>query len=286
MRVLIVGADGMLAREIIRQWEERHELISLPFAELDISRLDDVRRAVEQAGPDLVINGAAYNFVDDAETHLEDAYRANALGPRNLAVACEEAGATLVHFSTDFVFDGKARRPYVEYDSIGPLGVYARSKAAGEAAVRDHIERFYLVRLAWLVGNGGNNFVATMLRLGRERGVVKVVNDQVGTPTFCTDVAHALEPLVLSKQFGLYHMTGRGECSWHDFAVEIFRLAGRRCAEFAAVRVEPTTTAALGRPAPRPAYSALRNLMLELSLGDPMPPWQESLEAYLAARKA
>ena len=169
MKVMVVGADGKLAGEIIRQWCARHQIAKYEFRDLDISRLEDVREAVGVVKPDVVLNGAAYNLVDDAETHVEDAYRANVLGPRNIAIAADEAGATLVHFSTDFVFDGKATRPYVEYNPVGPLGVYARSKVAGEQAVREHTNRFILVRVAWLIGHGGGNFVETMLKVGKER---------------------------------------------------------------------------------------------------------------------
>jgi dTDP-4-dehydrorhamnose reductase len=277
MRVLIVGAGGMLARELNRQWSASHEVIALPRADLDISQLDDVRRAVRGRGLTHVVNCAAYNRVDDAETHVEDAYRVNAVGPKNLAIAAEESGIPLVHFSTDYVFDGTQTIPYVEYDATNPLGVYARSKAAGEVAVREHCHRFFIVRVAWLVGHEGKNFVSTMLHIGQEKGAVSVVTDQIGTPTFCADVVRNLGSVLASGAFGLYHMTGNGSCSWFAFAEEIFRQAR------ISARVEPTTVAAYGRPAPRPACTILRNLMLELTIGDRMPDWRESLKEYLTS---
>ena len=278
VKIMIVGSGGMLARELARQWSSRHELIALTRQELDVSALEDVRGAVRSHAPDVVVNCAAYNRVDDAETHVEDAYRVNALGPRNLAIAAEEQNAALVHFSTDYVFDGKKTTPYLEYDAVNPLGVYARSKVAGETAVRDHCTRFFLVRVAWLVGHGGRNFVEAMLHAAREKGAVSVVTDQVGTPTFCADVARALHTLLETRAFGLYHMTGNGSCSWFEFAEEIFRQADLN------VSVTPTTMSAYARPAPRPASTILRNLMLELTVGDTMPPWQESLRQYLSTR--
>lgn len=281
MKVMITGAGGMLARELVRQWTGRHEIVPLPHPELDITDFSAVRRAVDGIRPDTVVNCAAYNRVDDAETHLELAYRVNAKGPKHLAIAAEERRIPLVHFSTDYVFDGTAARPYCEYDPVNPINVYGRSKAAGETAVRDHTDRFYLVRVAWLTGYGGKNFVETMLRRGRESGTVAVVTDQIGCPTFCLDVARTLLPLIESGEFGTYHMTGNGQCSWFEFAVEIFKRAN-----MPEVAVEPTTLAALGRPASRPKYAVLRNLMLELGIGDLMPRWQESLSEYLAGREA
>ena len=281
MKIMLVGAGGMLATELVKQWSARHEMHPLSIADLDITRFPGVRQAVRSLKPGIIVNCAAYNAVDDAETQIEEAYRANCVGPRNLAVCAEEANVPLVHFSTDYVFDGRVTRPYVEYDAPNPLGVYGKSKAAGERAVRDHSSRWFIVRLAWLVGHAGRNFVETMLHVGKEKGSVAVVTDQVGCPTFCADVARNLELLIASGEFGLYHMTGNGECSWHEFAMEIFRQAG-----MPHVRVEETTMAAYGRPAPRPAYAVLRNLMLELGVGDLMPFWKESLREYLAGRNS
>lgn len=278
MKIMIVGAGGMLAREIARQWSEKHDLCTFARLDLDVSRLADVRAAFRAHTPDVLVNCAAYNRVDDAETHIEDAFRVNAVGPRNLAIGASETGASLVHFSTDYVFDGAQAAPYVEYDRTNPLGVYARSKAAGEAAVRDHCSRFHIIRVAWLVGHGGRNFVESMLHVAKEKGAVSVVTDQIGTPTFCADVARTLHNVVEAGAFGLYHMTGNGSCSWFEFAEEIFRQAG------VTVPINPTTMAAYGRPAPRPASTVLRNLMLELTVGDTMPPWRESLKEYLSSQ--
>lgn len=279
MKIFITGAHGMLGSELTRHWSDAHEVVAAGSSDLDVTRLADVRRVITAEAPDLVVNCAAYNAVDDAETRVEGAFLVNALGPKNLACATADAGIPLVHFSTDYVFDGRANRPYTEYDPSGPLSVYARSKAAGEQAVRDHTGAFFLLRLSWLVGRSGSYFVETMLRLGRERGSVSVVNDQTGSPTFCADIGPVLDRLIDSRQYGTFHCTGQGPATWHDFAVEIFQQAKLD------VRVEPVTTEEFRRPAPRPAYSYLRNLMLELTFGtDPMPPWQESLARYLRDR--
>jgi len=225
------------------------------------------------------VNCAAYNRVDDAEKEIEAAFRANALGPRNLAIVSEESGIPLVHFSTDYVFDGTSESPLLEYDATNPRSVYGRSKVAGEQAVIQHASQFYLVRVAWLIGHGGNNFVETMLGVGAKRDRLTVVDDQTGSPTFCEDVVKGVERLIEGADYGIYHMTGNGQCTWCEFAREIFRQAG-----MTGVTVDPVTTEEFGSVAPRPRYSVLRNLMLEVSVGDHMPEWQDGLARYLVRR--
>ena len=281
MKALIAGAGGMLSSEFVRQWSERHELVPLTIDDLDICDEAAVQAALRNHAPDVVVNCSAYNAVDDAEQAENEAFAVNAEGVGNLAAASSESGVPLVHFSTDYVFDGTAGRPYTEHDAVNPLGAYARSKAAGERAVREHAGRYIIARLAWLIGQDGKNFVETMLRLASEGGSVRVVNDQTGSPTFCADVVPVIEKLLLSGCAGTFHMTGRSACTWYEFAVEIFRQAGHDPS-----KVAPVTTAEYPRPAPRPASSYLCNLMLEEKLGaDPMPDWRESLGRYLASRE-
>ena len=273
----------MLSGEFVRQWSERHVLVPLTIDDLDICDEAAVRLALRAHAPDVVINCAAYNAVDAAEESEDaaaEAFAVNAEGVGNIAAASSETGVPLVHFSTDYVFDGTAGHPYTEHDAVNPLGAYARSKAAGERAVREHAGRYIIARLSWLIGHDGPNFVETMLRLAAQGDPVRVVNDQTGSPTFCADVVPVIEKLVTLGHPGIYHMTGRSACTWYDFAQEIFRQAG-----FDPPVVAPVTTAEFARPAPRPASSYLRNLMLEEKLGaDPMPDWREGLARYLASR--
>jgi len=280
MKILITGARGMLAHDLVRVWRDRHELILTDRDELDIADFDAVRAMVSAQRVEMMVNCAAYNAVDDAETNLEAAFRVNTLGPKNLAIVAADANIPLVHFSTDYVFDGSATEPYIEFDAVHPIGVYARSKAAGEDVVRRHCPTHYILRLSWLIGHGGRNFVETMLRLASEKTTIRVVNDQTGSPTFCADVARVVDQLIATGHYGTYHATGQEPCTWYDFANEIFRQTG-----LSGVKIVPQSTDEAGRPAPRPRYSYLRNLMLELQYGsDPMPSWKASLARYLSER--
>jgi dTDP-4-dehydrorhamnose reductase len=238
--------------------------VALPRAELDVTDRAAVRDAI---GPDdLVFNCAAWTDVDRAERHEEDATRTNADGARNVA----EAAGTVVYVSTDYVFDGSKREPYVESDPVGPLSAYGRSKLEGELATAEVNPRHFIVRSSWLFGTGGRNFVETMLRAGPE---VRVVDDQVGCPTFTGHLAEALVRLAATDDYGVHHMAASGSCSWFDFAREIFARAGLD------TRVTPCSTADFPRPAPRPAYS-----VLESERGHSLPHWGEGLDAYLGVR--
>jgi dTDP-4-dehydrorhamnose reductase len=231
-----------------------------------------------------VINAAAYNFVDRAEDERDRASAVNALGPRHLAESCASLDIPLDHVSTDYVFgqDAGRRIPYSEADHPGPLSEYARSKLAGENSVRDVCPKHFIVRTCGLYGRasspGKGNFVETMLRLGRERGAVSVVDDQWCTPTSAVDLADAIAGLIATDNYGLYHATNAGSTTWCGFATEIFRLAGL------AVDVKPITTAQFGARAGRPAYSVLDSSKLAATIGRPMRPWQEALADYLRSR--
>lgn len=239
-----------------------------------------MRAALEAHQPQLVINASAYNRVDDAESNPEVALAVNALGPRNLALECEALGATLVHISTDYVFSGAGHgrgSPYTEAEPVDPVSAYGLSKAAGEMFVRAHCSRYYVVRVSGLYGEGGN-FVRTMLRLAGDGRPLRVVDDQVVTPTSASALSRQLELLCRSDAYGTYHATCQGECSWYEFAAEILRQAGVRA------DLRPQTTAESGRPARRPTYSALANRGLGALGIDRMPAWQAALSEYLAAR--
>jgi dTDP-4-dehydrorhamnose reductase len=288
LRLLVTGAAGMLGRDVARAAARGgHELIELTHGELDISDRAAVALALDGAtrgasALDGVINCAAWTDVDGAESQRKQAFAVNADGARNLAQAAARHEVPLVHVCTDYVFDGVAPldgrgapRAYVESDHTGPRTVYGESKLVGEQAVLDASPRNVVARSSWLFGVDGNNFVATMLRLGTERDAVAVVTDQVGCPTWTGHLAPALIGLVERGVSGLAHVAGGGHVSWNGFAQEIFRQAEVSC------RVDPATTAEMARPAPRPAWSALASERDDLL---PLPDWRDGLAGYLAAR--
>ncbi len=283
MRILLTGAGGQLAHDL-KACLGGETLVALTRAELDITNAPAVRAALERHRPDCLINTAAYNRVDDAEAEPAAAFAANAGGVENLARAAATAGAVLVHFSTDYVFDGSKRAPYVETDAPNPLSLYARSKRAGEEAVQRYCEKYFLLRTCGLYGAAGNrskggNFVERMLRLAAEGKPLHVVNDQVLTPTSTRDLAEKLLPLLRTRRYGLYHMTNTGECSWYDFAREIFRLAG------VPAELEAVSTAAFAARARRPPYSVLDNAAYRAAGFPDFRPWQEALADYLKQRR-
>lgn len=286
MRVLVTGATGMLGVDVCAAARRLgHEPIAASRAQLDVTDAGAVDAAVRGTGaagsdaPAAVINCAAYTDVDGAESHPEEAHAVNAAAAGALAQAAAAAGVPFLHVSTDYVFGGEPQRggegsprPYVESDVPDPRGVYALSKAAGEELVLAASDRHLVVRTAWLFGVAGRSFPATMLALARERGCVEVVDDQIGSPTWTGHLAPALIALLESGASGLAHVAGAGEVSWRGLAQELFSQRRLTC------EVKPTTTAALGRPAPRPAYSALAS---ERPDAPALPPWQEGVAAYL-----
>jgi dTDP-4-dehydrorhamnose reductase len=279
VRVVVTGAAGMLGREVTAACHARdHEVVALAHAALDITRPAAVDGAMSRYRPDAVVNCAAFTDVDGAEDDEAGAMRINDEGAALLAAAAASVGAKVLYPSSDYVFDGSARQPYVESDLPSPVSAYGRSKQAGETSVAVANPRHFVARSAWLFGLGGKNFVETMLRLGREQSEVMVVSDQVGCPTYTAHLAASIAELVESDAYGIHHLAGGGECSWFEFAREIFRRAG---VEF---RVRACTTAEMPRPAPRPAYSVLRSERHEG--GTTLPPWEEGLDRYLAERKA
>ena len=287
MRLLVSGARGMLGADVMRAGERAgHSLTGLSHAALDITDAGAVDAAFASARPDAAINCAAWTDVDGAQEHHDEALRVNAGGAGNVARAAAAAGAALVHVSTDYVFAGVApldaagrARPYVESDPTGPQSVYGATKLEGESQVLAASPRHCVVRSAWLFGLGGRNFVATMLRLASEQehrpASVRVVTDQVGSPTWTGHLAPALVGLLERQVSGVVHLAGAGAVSWHGFAVEIFRQADVECTVLAATSEE------IARPAPRPAWSALASERDDVL---PMPDWRDGLASYLAAR--
>ncbi len=288
MRLLLVGANGMLGHDVARAGARAgHELVGVDLPEIDITDVGAckglfARMLGEPGGLDGAVNCAAWTDVDGAQSSPEGARAVNADGAGNLARAAADIAVPLVHVSTDYVFDGVAPldvsgrpRPYVESDPTGPRSVYGETKLEGEQRVLAASPKHAVVRTAWLYGVDGKNFVATMLGLAREREAVRVVTDQIGSPTWSGHLAPALLGLLERGVAGLVHMTGAGQVSWNGFAVEIFRQADLSC------RVEPATSDQMARPAPRPAWSALESERADVL---PMPPWQDGLAGYLAAR--
>lgn len=275
MKILVTGANGQLGREIARQGTA-HELILTDVHSLDIGNGTAVRDCFRATKPDAVVHCAAYTNVDGAESDEDNAFRVNAIGAQNIAAGCLETGARLAYISTDYVFDGENEAAYREFDVTNPQTVYGRTKWQGEELVRQILGRHYILRTAWLYGEG-NNFVRTMLKLAEEQPSLRVVCDQIGTPTSTVDLAAAVFRLLASDSYGTYHATCQGQCSWYDFACEIFRQTGRN------ISVMPVKTAEFPRPAKRPAHSVLDNHMLRMTVGDPMREWKKALKEYLAA---
>ncbi len=292
MKILITGANGQLGHELQRCLHNgRSEIGALPQAflhpqviavdvdELDITNLEAVMEFAAQEKPQVIFNCAAYTNVDKCETERDTAFAVNALGPRNLAIAARQCGAKLVHVSTDYVFAGDGEEPYSEWDACMPRTAYGASKLLGEQYVREQCPQSFIVRTAWLYGYDGGNFVKTMMRVGKERGALRVVSDQRGNPTNAADLAHHILKIAATQEYGIYHCTGKGECSWYDFACEIIRLAGIDAT------VTPCTTQEYAQTtpgaAPRPAYSSLEHQMLRCTVGDEMRPWEEALSAFM-----
>jgi dTDP-4-dehydrorhamnose reductase len=276
MRLLVTGAGGMLGQDLVHAARAAgHDPVAPSRAQLDVTVRAAIAAAVAHAAPDAIVNCAAWTDVDGAESERAAASAVNGAGAGHVAVAAADAGASLVHVSTDYVFDGRAHEAYRESAPTGPLSAYGATKLEGEQAVERAGGEHTIARSSWLFGAGGPNFVETMLRLGAERDAVSVVTDQVGCPTFTGHLAEALVAIAAEGPRGLVHVAGAGSCSWHDFAVEIFAQAGVDC------RVDPATTAEMARPAPRPAFSVLAS---ERADAPRLPDWREGLAAYLAAR--
>jgi dTDP-4-dehydrorhamnose reductase len=276
MRLLVTGAAGMLGSDVVDAAHAAdHDVVALARGELDITDTAAVHDAVASAAPDVVINCAAWTDVDGAESNPREAHAINGAGAGNVAAAAERAGAWVIQISTDYVFDGSKREPYLESDPVGPQTVYGDSKLAGEREVASRCpERHTIVRTSWLFGARGHCFPATILRLATERDELGVVHDQVGCPTFTGHLADALVTLSAGPPLGVLHLAGAGACSWFELAGEVVRSAGVAC------ELKPLTSAEFPRPAPRPAYSVLAS---ELADAPRLPHWREGVAEYMAA---
>jgi len=281
--ILVVGAKGMLGCDVVSvlnndPWQtniESCQIHSVDREEIDITKTASVKNCFDSTQPQLVINCAAYTDVDSCETHRDTALAVNGDGAGNLARACRDHNAKLVHISTDFVFDGKTDTPYLPDDPPGPLSVYGESKLAGETAVRQNLEDHIILRISWLFGKHGKNFVSTIRRLARERESLEVVNDQVGSPTYAADLAQAILHLVEVDAVGIFHFCNEGICSWYDFAGAIVRQSNLP------VDVRPVGSDRFPRAARRPAWSVLDTGKYQKATRQTIRPWQEALADYL-----
>lgn len=289
MKILITGSKGQLGNELqdiinkgyaeigqVSETIKNSEVIALDVDKLDITKLDEVRLTLTDLKPDVVINCAAATNVDGCESNEDFAFKVNSLGPRNLAMICEEISAKLVQVSTDYVFSGIGEKPLTEYDLTAPYSVYGKTKLLGENYVREFCSKYFIVRTAWLYGYVGHNFVYTMRRLGKEKDSINVVNDQRGNPTHANDLAYHILKLIETEEYGVYHCTGKGECSWYDFAKTIIELSGEKCI------VNPCTSDEYKTPAKRPEYSSLDNMMLRNTVGDEMRDWKDAIKSFIS----
>lgn len=276
MKIVITGAKGQLGLELSRQLEYKndYEVLATHRDTLNIIDMDNVNQFILSNKPDVVVNCAAHTAVDLCEEDVENTYKINTLGPRNLSIACEKIGAKFVQVSTDYVFDGNSREPYKENNKTNPNSVYGKSKLMGEQFTKEFCSRYFIVRTAWLYGEG-NNFVRTMLKLAENNNELNVVNDQYGSPTSTVDLAKAIIALINTEYYGVYHGTCEGQCSWYEFAKKIFELSDID------IKVNPVTSDEFKRLAPRPTYSVLDNFMLKLVGLNSFRNWEDSLSEYL-----
>lgn len=295
-KVLIIGSSGMLGTDLSQELRHDYDVFGADivrrasfairgFYKLDITKKQNVSAVIKNLNPDIVIHIAAMTDVDGCELDPRKAYRINSEGTKNVALACKAIGATLIYISTDFVFDGKRKNPYKEADKTNPLSVYADSKLRGERAVKKSLKNYYILRTSWLYGEHGKNFVDTILKIAKKEKVLKVVNDQVGSPTYTKDLAKAIHVLldkvfVRCTQYGTYHISNSGCVSWYDYAKEILKLSKSQ------TKVVPISSKELDRPAKRPKMSVLDNSKFIKFTGCKMRNWQEALRDYIVIVRA
>lgn len=275
-RVLITGAKGMLGLDLIDVFRKFYDVYGRDIDDFDITRDEETIDAIRRIRPDIVIHAAAYTEVDGCESHIELAHSVNGGGTKNVASACRELGSKMVYISTDYVFDGRKSGAYSEEDPTCPINTYGRSKLEGERWVHTMVSQFIIVRTAWLFGRGGKNFVKTILKLAKERKVLSVVADQIGSPTYTVDLSRAIYVLMEEERRGIYHITNGETCSWYEYAREILAMSG-----LDNIPVHPISSDQLNRAAERPNNSVLDCGKFEGETGYRMRPWREALRDYL-----
>lgn len=273
MKILITGSSGMLGSDLVDILSRRHEVVT--SGSLDIRDLEGVMELLRETRPDAVVHAAAFTDVDCAETERDTAYQVNVLGTRNIAAAASAVGSSILYISTDYVFDGEKGDGYLEFDEPNPLNFYGKTKYLGEVSVRQLSERFYIVRTSWLFGRNGRNFVETMVELAERGHEISVVDDQYGSPTYTRDLAAAIGNLLERPAYGVYHLTNSGQCSWYEFAIDIFNELGME------VCLKPVKSHEFPRPARRPSFSVLRNYNWSMEGFKPLRNYRDALRDYL-----
>lgn len=276
MRVLVTGAKGLLGSDLVEVLSKEYETVGVGRNDFDITDKEATLRAIKDIAPDLVIHAAGYTKVDACESEKALAFKVNRDGAGNVAMACREIGVRLFYISTDYVFDGKKGSPYREEDTPNPLSVYGRSKWEGEHKIEQVLSEYLIIRTAWLFGKNGPNFVKTILRLASGGGVLKVVSDQRGSPTYSVDLSEAIGRLIKIDIRGMIHITNSGDCTWFEYAKKIADLAG-----FDSSNIIPISSTESNRPAPRPAYSVLSNERYWRLTSHKLRHWQEAIEEYI-----
>ena len=279
MKILITGSNGMLGHDLIEVLQEDNILINTTSKTLDITDKNNVMDFIKNENPDIVINSAAYTNVDGCEENQDLAYAVNGEGVKNLALACKETGAALVHISTDYVFKGDSETPRVEDDELGPISIYGKSKLKGEEAILEILDKYFIIRTAWLYGRNGGNFPKTMLELAKEHDSLTVVYDEVGTPPYTYALAKEISELIKTDYYGIYHITNSDSCSWFEFAKLIFEIAN------VDVKVNPVTAKEFARPAPRPSYSVLDNKKWVENGFKPLRSYKKAIKDYVEILK-
>jgi len=273
MKIIVTGSKGQLGKELLKLFSD-DDIIGVDIDEMDITDAEQTVNFISEVNPDIVIHAAAMTDVDGCEKNREAAYKVNILGTRNVALACQKTNSEMIYVSTDFVFAGDKDENYNEFDIPSPLSIYGKSKLEGEKLVKELLNKFYIVRTAWLYGDG-HNFVKTMLSLAENKDSLSIVSDHQGTPTYAKDLAIAISKIIDSGLYGTYHASNDGSCSWYDFAKKIFELKGID------IDVNPTTAEKFGSPTERPAYSVMDNFALESQDIYSMRDWVEALKDYL-----
>ncbi len=273
---MIIGSEGMLGHDLVDVLSLEHDISTTTIWTLDITDINKTIETVRNINPDVVVHAAAFTDVDGSESKADLAYQVNAIGTRNVAVACRETDSALVYICTDYVFDGTKGSPYYEYDQTNPLSVYGKTKHLGEVYIRDLLDKFYIVRTSWLYGFHGPNFITTMLKLAETHDKISVVGDQIGSPTYTLDLAKAIAQLIEKPAYGIYHVTNSDHCSWYEYAQLIFEIAGKK------VELDPVTTEEFGSPAPRPKYSVLENYNWKMEGFDKIRSYKEALKDYMS----